>query len=45
MRLVGSGREMEERDGLETPLFIHLSMLVGISLAPDPVPGSQHAHT
>lgn len=38
MRLAGSELEMEEREGLETPLFIHLSMSVGISLASGPVP-------
>lgn len=41
MKLAGLEPEMEEREGLETPLFIHLSMLMGISLAPGPVPGRE----
>ena len=32
---------MEEREDLETPLFIQSSMFAGISLTPGPVPGSQ----
>lgn len=32
MRLAGLEPEMGEREGLETPLFIHLSMFVGTSL-------------
>lgn len=45
MRPAGPGWETEEREGLETPLFIHLSVFMGFSLAPGPVPGSQHADT
>lgn len=45
MRLARPGWETEEREGLETPLFIHLSVFMGFSLAPGPVPGSQHADT
>lgn len=45
MRLAGPGWEKEERNGLEPPLCIHLSVFVGFSFMLGPVPGSQHADT
>lgn len=41
MKLAGLEPEIEEREGLETPSFIHISLFLGISLAPGPAPGRE----